>query len=94
MTAPAAAALHGATGVAWAATANQATASEGTAPYQLAITAGSLPPGLVFNAATGAITGTPATGSAGSYTVTVTATDSAAAPLTGSATFTLTVAGH
>ena len=44
VTAPAAAALHGATGVAWAATANQATASEGTAPYQLAITAGSLPP--------------------------------------------------
>ncbi len=94
VTAPAAAALHGAIGVAWAATANQATASQGTAPYQLAITAGSLPPGLQFNTATGAITGIPAAGSAGSYTVTVTATDSAAAPLTGSATFTLTVAGH
>jgi streptogramin lyase len=46
--------------------------SAGDPPY--AYTATGLPPGLSINSATGAITGTPTT--AGSYTATVTATDS------------------
>lgn len=88
-------ALKGAEGTPWAATGNLVAAGEGKAPYQYAVTAGSLPAGLAFNGATGAITGTPAVGSAGSYPVTVTATDSSATPLTGDVTFTLTVAaGH
>lgn len=51
------------------------TATNGVAPYSFAITAGSLPPGLVLNGATGAITGTPTNG--GSFDATVTVTDSA-----------------
>ncbi|HVW84093.1 MAG TPA: putative Ig domain-containing protein [Bryobacteraceae bacterium] len=48
---------------------------------------------MTLNAATGAISGTPAANTAGSYVVTVTATDSANVPVKGSATFTLIVAG-
>ncbi|HEV2448237.1 MAG TPA: putative Ig domain-containing protein, partial [Candidatus Sulfopaludibacter sp.] len=95
VTGPAGAALRGTAGAAWPAAGSQVSAGEGTAPYQYAVTAGSLPAGLTLNPATGAMIGTPAAGSAGSYPVTVTATDSAAAPVTGNATFTLTVAaGH
>jgi hypothetical protein len=50
----------------------------GTAPLTLAITAGSIPPGLTFNATTGAITGTPTT--VGTYTFTALLTDSSAVP--------------
>ncbi|MDR3702246.1 MAG: putative Ig domain-containing protein [Candidatus Sulfopaludibacter sp.] len=89
--APATAALRGIVGVAWSATGSAVAAGEGTAPYQFAVTAGSLPAGIMLNLATGTISGTPAAGTAGAYPVTVTATDSAASPLTGSATFTLTV---
>ncbi len=49
------------------------TASGGTAPYTFAITAGSLPPNLTLNAATGLVSGTPVAG--GNYTFTITATD-------------------
>ncbi len=49
------------------------TASGGTAPYTFTLSSGTLPAGLVLNASTGAITGTP-TGS-GSATFTITATD-------------------
>jgi uncharacterized protein (TIGR03437 family) len=92
---PAGAILSGTVGVAWPSTGNVVTASEGTGPYHYALTAGSLPDGLTLNAATGAISGIPAADSSGSSTVTVTATDSGAKPLTGSATFTLTIVpGH
>ncbi len=49
------------------------SASGGTAPYALSITGGSLPPGLTFSAATGALAGIPTT--SGAFTFTVTATD-------------------
>jgi hypothetical protein len=50
----------------------------GTAPLTLVITAGSIPPGLTFNATTGAITGTPTT--VGTYRFTAQLTDSSAVP--------------
>jgi uncharacterized repeat protein (TIGR01451 family) len=48
-------------------------ASGGTAPYSLAVVAGSLPPGLSLNSTTGLLSGTPASG--GDYTFTIQATD-------------------
>jgi hypothetical protein len=93
ITGPAAGALSGTEGTAWATTGSAVTATEGTAPYQYAVSSGSLPPGLVLNAASGLLSGTPAAAAAGSYTVTVTASDSAVTPLTGSITFTLMVSG-
>jgi len=86
----------GTVGAAWASSNNLVTATEGTGPYTYAVTSGLLPAGLslVNNGTTASISGTPAAGTAGNnYVVTVTATDSAAIPLTGTATFTLTVAG-
>lgn len=47
-------------------------ASSGLAPYTWAITAGSLPPGLTLNAATGIVSGTPTTAGSSSFTVQVT----------------------
>lgn len=52
----------------------QATASGGTAPYTYAVTGGALPPGLNLAAATGTISGILS--AAGSYSFTLTATDS------------------
>jgi hypothetical protein len=63
----------------------KATSTQG---YPLTYRATRLPPGLAINATTGLISGTPTT--VGSYSVTVTATDSAAE--SGSATFTWDVA--
>jgi len=66
------------------------TASGGKAPYTYAVSAGSLPPGLSLNPSTGAITGTPTAG--GTFTFTVTATDSAGPPHnSGSETYALVV---
>jgi uncharacterized protein (TIGR03437 family) len=79
----------GTVGVAWASSNNQVVASEGTAPYHYAVTSGVLPAGLTLNPTTG---GVPAANTNGSSTVTVTVTDSAAIPLKGTATFTLTIA--
>ncbi|WP_294990045.1 putative Ig domain-containing protein [uncultured Stenotrophomonas sp.] len=66
------------------------TASDGTAGYSYAVTAGALPPGLSLSSA-GAITGTPT--SAGNFNVTVTATDSSTGtgPYTGSHSYLLIV---
>ena len=50
-------------------------ASGGTAPYRFAIETGGLPPGLILDPNTGAITGTPQ--SAGTYPYTAVVTDSA-----------------
>ncbi|MCI0351168.1 MAG: putative Ig domain-containing protein [Acidobacteriales bacterium] len=56
------------------------------------VTAGALPPGLMLNATTGAITGTPT--ATGTFTFTLQLTDSAVpAPNTVSKTFTLSIAG-
>jgi hypothetical protein len=68
--------------------AESVSASGGTTPYNYAVTAGTLPAGLVLDALTGAITGTP-TGS-GAYSFTITATDavtaSASVPYSGTVT--------
>jgi hypothetical protein len=75
---------NGAVGVAY----NQAiVATGGAGPYTYAVTAGSLPAGLVLNPATGALTGTPT--SAGPATFTVTATD--ANGCAGSVSYTMAV---
>jgi hypothetical protein len=47
-------------------------AAGGAAPYTFAVSTGALPAGLSLNAATGAITGLPATAGTGSFTVQVT----------------------
>jgi uncharacterized protein (TIGR03437 family) len=95
VTGPAGAGLRGAVGVPWSGPGSLVTATEGTVPYKYAVSRGSLPAGLTLDPTNGAISGTPAADAAGSYTVTVTASDSAAIPLTGSAAFTLTIAaGH
>jgi hypothetical protein len=65
----------------------QLGASGGTSPYTWSATG--LPAGLTLSASTGQITGTPTT--AGTYNVTVTATDSASTPASGSTSFTWTV---
>jgi hypothetical protein len=71
-----------------------ASLSPATSPaYSYALTAGLLPTGLTLNSATGAITGEPGANTAGSYLITVTATDNSPHPLSGSVNFTLTVAG-
>ena len=66
----------------------QTLAATGTAPITWAITDGELPEGLTLNPNTGAITGTPAAGSAGPYEITVEATNAAGAE---EKTFTITV---
>jgi len=65
----------------------------GSPSYSYALTAGLLPTGLVLNGVTGAITGEPAANTAGTYSITITATDNSPHPLTGSVSFSLTVAG-
>ena len=55
--------------------AQQFAASGGYAPYQYAISAGALPAGMSFDAATGTLSGTPA--AVGDYAFSVTVTDSA-----------------
>ena len=68
---------------------NQAiTASGGTAPYTYAVTAGALPAGLTLSSG-GTLSGTPTAG--GSFNFTVTATDSAGSPASGSQAYALTV---
>ncbi|MGE7370694.1 IPT/TIG domain-containing protein [Neorhizobium sp. NPDC001467] len=63
-------------------------AASGTTPYAYAITVGAAPAGLTLDGATGALAGTPTV--AGTFSFTVTATDTYGA--SGSAAYTLTVA--
>lgn len=65
------------------------TGSGGTAPYTFAVTSGALPNGLLLNAATGDITGSPLT--AGTFHFTITATDANGCP--GSRVYTVGIAG-
>jgi virginiamycin B lyase len=64
--------------------------TNGTFSYTYALTGGTLPPGLSFDATTGNISGTPTT--LGSYPFTVTVTDSSTPPMTAMQTITLSVA--
>ncbi|OOG65727.1 hypothetical protein B0E45_26690 [Sinorhizobium sp. A49] len=66
-----------------------ASASGSTAPISYAVTAGTLPSGLTLDPATGAISGTTTT--AGSYSFTITATDSAVPPNSAAASYTVAV---
>ena len=61
----------------------------GTAPLTTTISSGSLPAGLSFNAATGAISGIPT--AAGAFTFTVKLTDSSAVPFTVTANETIVI---
>ena len=71
------------------------TASESptSAAITFALTAGSLPNGLTLNTSSGLISGTPQANTGGFYSVTVTASDAANTPVTGSVTFVLNIAG-
>jgi hypothetical protein len=64
-------------------------ATGGTLPYTWSVVSGSLPPGLVLAASTGAITGTPT--ASGQYSFTVQVQDSAASPQTASKQFGISV---
>jgi len=67
----------------------QIAASWGTPPYTWSLTAGSLPPGLAIQPGSGAISGSPA--SQGSFTFTVTATDSSPTPQSASQTLNIVI---
>ncbi|MFJ2030381.1 fibronectin type III domain-containing protein [Streptosporangium sp. NPDC087985] len=64
------------------------TVSGGVTPYTWSVSAGSLPPGLTLNAATGVLSGTPAT--TGSYPVTFRVADAAGLADTRAATLVIT----
>jgi hypothetical protein len=66
------------------------SASGGTTPYSWSVASGSLPPGLSLNATNGAVTGTPT--SAGAYTFTVRVYDSSNPVQTAARQFSLTIA--
>ncbi|MCM3921831.1 putative Ig domain-containing protein [Frankia sp. AiPs1] len=66
---------------------DQFTVSGGTAPYAWSISSGSLPPGLILNAATGLLSGTPTT--AGSFPFTVRVADASGQAATQSLTISI-----
>jgi uncharacterized protein (TIGR03437 family) len=68
------------------------TATGGQSTYRYALTSGVLPLGLKFNS-DGSISGTPALNTSGYSELTVTATDSATIPVTGTVSFQIQVTG-
>ncbi|MEC3887615.1 putative Ig domain-containing protein [Xanthomonas campestris] len=67
-------------------------ATGGTAPYSYALTAGALPSGVVLDAATGTLSGTPTV--SGTFNFTLTVTDSTPSPAAqASQSYTLSIAG-
>ena len=64
----------------------------GTAPFTWSVSAGTLPPGLTLAPSTGAITGTPSDGAAGTYNFTATVVDSTEPTLTATQGQTITIA--
>jgi uncharacterized protein (TIGR03437 family) len=87
--------LTGPIGSAWPTDTNaKVIASGGQSGYTYSLTSGLLPLGLSFNLdGTGSISGTPALLTNASYQLTVTATDSATPPVSGTVTFTIIVTG-
>jgi hypothetical protein len=65
-------------------------AAGGSGSFTWALTSGALPAGLALNTTTGAISGTPT--AAGTYAVTITATDAADASNTGTVSYSLAIA--
>ena len=63
----------------------------GTSPYTWAIASGAPPPGLTLGATTGVISGTPAHGTAGIHSFTISITDSSTPALSGQRNFSITV---
>ena len=90
VTGPTGSALNATVGVAWTGT---VTAYEGTGAILFSLSSGLLPAGLSLAPATGVISGTPNANTAGSYSVVITATDSANVPVTGTYSMTIVVAG-
>ncbi len=86
---PATTLAAGTAGTAYGATLNAATG--GTAPYAYALSAGSLPAGVTFDAGARTLSGTPTV--SGSFSFTVTVTDSVAAQATRSYTLTIAAPG-
>jgi uncharacterized protein (TIGR03437 family) len=90
LTGPNGNALNATVGIPWTGT---VTAYEGTGSIRYAVTSGVLPSGLTLAPATGVVSGTPNANTAGTYAVTVTATDSANVPVTGTYSMAISVAG-
>jgi hypothetical protein len=65
--------------------------SGGTTPYTFSITSGSLPSGLTMNNSNGSIAGTPAQGTAGSFSFTVSVSDSSSPAISGEQNFNILV---
>ncbi len=87
---PASSLPAGTAGQAYAATIAPATG--GTAPYSYALTAGALPSGVVLDAATGTLSGTPTV--SGTFNFTLTVTDSTPSPAAqANQSYTLSIAG-
>ncbi|WP_027678726.1 putative Ig domain-containing protein [Ralstonia sp. UNC404CL21Col] len=88
--APASGALSGVAGTAYSRT---FAASGGTSPYTYAmtVTAGSLPTGLVWNAGTATLSGTPTAAGAASFNVVATDSSSGSGPYSVTGSYTLTI---
>jgi len=77
-------------GVLYNSGATKVTATDGDATYSFTLTGGLLPSGLFLNS-DGSISGTAGANTGGTYSVTVTATDTSNPPITGTVNFSLNV---